>query len=63
MPNMWTNIKQELKEAFAGPRTVDKEFDEKVEELHQMVNSVENLNRIYHNFQTHTNGNITLLRS
>ena len=63
MPNMWTNLKQELFEAFSGPRTLDKEFDEKVEELHKMVNSVENLNRIYHNFQIHTNGNISLQRT
>ena len=60
---MWTDIKRELIEAFSSPRIVDKEFDEKVSELYQMVNSIENLNRIYHNFQIHTSGNFNLQRS
>jgi hypothetical protein len=39
-----------------GPRTVDTEFDGKVEELRQMAKQIDQVHRIYNDFGTHTAG-------
>jgi hypothetical protein len=56
MPNFWSNARQNIYEALAGPRTLDLDFDEKVKELENMYKSVENISNIYKNIQKHTEG-------
>jgi hypothetical protein len=56
MPSIWSNAKQAIMEILTGPRTVDTEFNDKLNELKDMVHTVENIIRIYHNFHYHTEG-------
>jgi hypothetical protein len=56
MPNLWSNAKQAIYEAFKGPRTDDLDFESKVQELENMYISVENISNMYKNIQNHTEG-------
>ena len=41
MPNLWTQTTQAIYELFNGPRTVDKEFEEKNSELKRKIKELE----------------------
>ena len=56
MPNLWSNTKQTIYEALVGPRTIDLDFNDKLEELKNMYKSVEDITNIYKNIQKHLEG-------
>ena len=56
MPNKWTKATQAIYEFFYGPRTVDVEFNSKVEELNSIMNSMKTITSIIKNFPNQTMG-------
>ena len=56
MPNKWTKATQAIYEFFNGPRTVDTEFNLKVEELNSIMNSMKTITTIIKNFPNQTMG-------
>lgn len=54
MPNFWTKTSQSLSESLNGPRTKDKEFDNKVEELKLIEKGVMGVRMIFQNFLNQT---------
>jgi hypothetical protein len=56
MPNKWTKATQAIYEFFNGPRTVDTEFNLKVEELNSIMNSMKIITSIIKNFPNQTMG-------
>jgi hypothetical protein len=56
MPNFWSNTSQAIYEKMFGPRTKDTPFDDKVNELRQLTKEIEQIEKIYSNFSTHTTG-------
>jgi len=62
MPNLWTSTTQKIYEAFYGPRTIDSEFNNKVEELKACERSLGGIRHTLANFQKNTSGLKNLLR-
>lgn len=60
MPNFWTTTTQSIYECFNGPRTKDVEFDQKVDEVKQIVNMVNRTKGIVLSFQNHIKGILVL---
>lgn len=56
MPNLWSNTTRQIYETFSGPRTVDTEFNLKVEELKMTERNLANVQRLYKNFYKNTFG-------
>jgi hypothetical protein len=56
MPNFWSSTTRQIYEAFAGPGTVDSEFNLKVEEMKMAEKNIENIQKIFRNFHTDTKG-------
>ena len=56
MPNLWTQTTQAIYELFNGPRTVDKEFEEKNSELKIAINSINQISNLINNFHSQTSG-------
>lgn len=56
MPNLWTNTTRQIYETFSGPRTIDTEFNLKVEELKMTERNLANVQRLYKNFFKNTSG-------
>jgi len=56
MPNFWSNAMQKIYEAFNGPRTRDTEFDQKVNEVKQVIKAMTNTTNLIRNFPSRTSG-------
>ena len=56
MPNFWSTTMQKIYEAFNGPRTRDTEFDEKVNEVKQVIKAMTNTTNLIRNFPSRTGG-------
>lgn len=56
MPNQITKLTNQMYESFHGPRTVDTDFNLKVEECHMVEKNIHNIQKLYRNFQRNTVG-------
>ena len=56
MPNFWSSTTRQIYEAFAGPGTIDTEFNLKVEELKMAEKNIENIQKLFRNFNSDTRG-------
>ena len=56
MPNFWSTTMQKIYEAFNGPRTRDTEFDQKVNEVKQVIKAMTNTTNLIRNFPSRTGG-------
>ena len=56
MPNFWSTTTQKIYECLYGPKTRDTEFDEKVEELNNMIGIIKQLRDTITGFPARTNG-------
>jgi hypothetical protein len=56
MPNLWSLTYQKICETFSGPRTIDIEFDAKVEEMKNLEKSLIQIKSIFPNFARNTQG-------
>ena len=54
MPNFWSKITQEAYECFQGPRTIDYDFDKKVQELHLTKEKIFQIRSIITSFPQRT---------
>jgi uncharacterized coiled-coil DUF342 family protein len=50
MPNIWSRTNRKIYEAFKGPRTVDSDFNKKVEEIRREERYLEHLQTIIQRF-------------
>jgi hypothetical protein len=56
MPNAWSTTTRQIYEAFAGPGTVDTDFNLKVEEMKLSETNVRKVQDVFKNFHQHTKG-------
>jgi hypothetical protein len=56
MPNLWSSTTRQIYEAFAGPGTVDTDFNLKVEELKLSETNIRKVQELFRNFHSHTKG-------
>jgi hypothetical protein len=56
MPNVWSTTSRHLYESFYGPRTVDTEFNSKVEEIKIAEQNVERVKLLFHNLSSNFGG-------
>jgi hypothetical protein len=56
MPNLWTTTYQKICETFSGPRTIDIEFDAKIEEMKNLEKSLYQIKAMFPNFPRNTQG-------
>jgi ribonucleotide reductase beta subunit family protein with ferritin-like domain len=56
MPNLFSTAYQKICETFSGPRTIDTEFNAKVEEMKVLERSLLQIKSIFPNFPRNTQG-------